>query len=165
MSFIIRVLDGQPFEHPIIEENFKQAFPDFDVNNLPEGFAKFEKVDAPRSCGPYQIEYEQYEWVDGIIKEVWYTREMTEEEKAITVEAFTYRALDRLQTFKRIATEQISASKTENAKAVWTAYKDSLDVVTWTDPAQDKIPWPPRIDENGNLLTNENSGSSPNVIG
>ena len=44
MNLFIRIVDGQPFEHPIFEDNFKQAFPDVDLNNLPSEFLKFVRV-------------------------------------------------------------------------------------------------------------------------
>ena len=54
MDLIIRVKDGQPFEHPIFLDNFVQAFPDVDVNNLPPEFAKFTRYPAPQ-LGPYEV--------------------------------------------------------------------------------------------------------------
>jgi len=53
MELFIRIKDGQPFEHPIFADNFREAFPDVDTNNLPEGFAKFIRVEPP-SIGPYE---------------------------------------------------------------------------------------------------------------
>ncbi len=81
MELYIRITDGQPFEHPIFADNFKQAFPDIDTENLPSEFAKFERVEQP-SPGVYQV-YEGcvYTWVDGIVKDVHTIREMTAKEK------------------------------------------------------------------------------------
>ena len=31
MRLFIQIRDGQPFEHPIIEDNFREAFPDIDI--------------------------------------------------------------------------------------------------------------------------------------
>lgn len=52
MELFIRIKDGQPFEHPIFGSNFRQAFPDVDVNNLPEGFMRFVRKPIPE-LGPY----------------------------------------------------------------------------------------------------------------
>lgn len=45
--------NGQAKEHPIMGSNFREAFPDIDVNNLPNNFARFERVPAPFP-GPYE---------------------------------------------------------------------------------------------------------------
>jgi hypothetical protein len=80
MELYIRIKDGQPFEHPIMGDNFRQAFPEIDVNNLPSEFAKFERIFC--EFGPYEVHLNStYEWVDGIVKDVHYIRPMTDEEK------------------------------------------------------------------------------------
>ena len=81
MELFIRIKDGVPFEHPILSENFRAAFPKIDVNNLPSKFALFERV-APPSLGVYEVyEGATYEWFDGVVKDVHHVREMTEQEK------------------------------------------------------------------------------------
>lgn len=84
MKLFIKIKDGKPFEHPISEDNFRLAFPNIDVNNLPPEFAAFERVERP-ILGPYELftlETSTYELVDGVYKDVWYKRNMTPEEKA-----------------------------------------------------------------------------------
>jgi hypothetical protein len=39
--------NGQAKEHPIHGDNFCQAFPHIDVNNLPSNFARFVRVNSP----------------------------------------------------------------------------------------------------------------------
>lgn len=81
MELFIRIKDGQPFEHPIFGDNFRQAFPDVDVNNLPAEFARFERVQAP-ALGAYEknqrAQYERGQ--DGVYRDVWYCDQMTAEE-------------------------------------------------------------------------------------
>jgi hypothetical protein len=81
MDLYIRIdNENKPVDHPIMENNFIQAFPKIDVLNLPRNFAKFKRVDKP-SIGIYQV-YEGiiYEWVDGVVKDVHQVRDMTEQE-------------------------------------------------------------------------------------
>lgn len=83
MKLFIRIQNGQPFEHPIFENNFCQAFPDVDTNNLPPEFARFERVERP-VLGIYEVMVSQtptYELVDGVYKDVWHKRDMTAEER------------------------------------------------------------------------------------
>ncbi len=87
MELFIRIVDGQPFEHPITGENFRQAFPDVDTNNLPSEFARFERVEIPL-LGEYEVyESTDYATVDGVCKDVHRIRLMTDEEKITKIAA------------------------------------------------------------------------------
>lgn len=89
MELFIRIKDGQPFEHPIFGDNFRQAFPDVDTNNLPPEFARFERIERP-TLGVYEVmvsEEATYELIDGMYKDVWHTRAMTNEEKTAKQQA------------------------------------------------------------------------------
>ena len=68
MNLYIRIVNGKPVEHPIIEENFIQAFPDEDINNLSANFAKFTRVPQP----PTGV-YEEYMGVEYVADENGYT--------------------------------------------------------------------------------------------
>ena len=81
MELFIRIKDGQPFEHPIFGDNFRQAFPDVDTNNLPSAFARFVRVEAP-SVGVYEnYTNVTYELIDGVYKDVHHVVPMTEQQK------------------------------------------------------------------------------------
>lgn len=81
MELFIRIKDGKPFEHPILGDNFRDAFPDIDPDHLPSDFARFERIPQP-SIGPYEInEGVIYQWDNDRVKDVWQIRQMTEQEK------------------------------------------------------------------------------------
>ncbi len=81
MNLYIQLQNGEPVNHPIMEDNLTQAFPEMDLNNLPDTFARFERV-VPTMLGTYEInEGSTYEWADGIVKDVHHRRAMTEEER------------------------------------------------------------------------------------
>ena len=81
MELFIRIKDGQPFEHPIFGDNFRQAFPDIDINNLPSEFARFVRVEAP-TVGVYEnYTGVTYELIDGVYKDVHHVVPMTEQQK------------------------------------------------------------------------------------
>jgi hypothetical protein len=84
MRFFIRIKDGKPFDHPIIEENFLMAFPNINPNNLPSEFAIFERIPTP-SIGIYEV-YEglSYEWFGEVVKDYHRVRPMTEAERKET---------------------------------------------------------------------------------
>jgi hypothetical protein len=87
VNLYIQLENGKPINHPIMEDNLKQAFPEMDLNNLPETFARFERV-APAMLGVYEIsEGSTYEWVDGVVKDVHHRRAMTLEERTAKQDA------------------------------------------------------------------------------
>ncbi len=87
MKLYIRLVDGNPFEHPMFEDNFKEAFPHIDVNNLPPEFAEFVRV-PHRPLDRFEV-YEgvTYEKIDGVFTDVHHIRPMTEQEKLAYIES------------------------------------------------------------------------------
>ena len=87
MELFIRIQNGQPFEHPIMGDNFRQAFPNVDTNNLPAEFARFVRVAAP-AVGPYEKNQTvSYQLVDGAYTDVFTCEQMTAEEIAAKQQA------------------------------------------------------------------------------
>jgi len=85
MELYIQVKDGKPFEHPIVADNFRQAFPHIDTNNLPPEFARFVRVQPP-AIGLFEVCPEcVYELVDGVYTDIHNVRPMTAEEKAAKI--------------------------------------------------------------------------------
>lgn len=95
MELYIRIKDGRPFEHPILGDNFREAFPDIDTNNLPSTFARFTRVPEP-VLGTYEI-YEgcTYEQEGDKITDVHQVRDMTAAEKTAMQDATKARWLER----------------------------------------------------------------------
>ncbi len=82
MNLIIKVEQGKPVGHPVFLENFARAFPGKDP--FESGYVAFVRVPAPRP-GKYEIATgkHRYDWSGGVVTDIWETREMTPEEKAI----------------------------------------------------------------------------------
>lgn len=81
MKLFIRIKDGVAVDHPIMEENFCQAFPHIDVNNLPPEFAEFVRLEVP-PLGVYEIyEGTTYEKSGNNFQDFHHIRPMTLEEK------------------------------------------------------------------------------------
>ena len=83
-DLFIQIRDGQPFEHPILGSNLRQARLDVDTNNLPPEFANFIRIPLP-VLGTYEVldaPDPVYQWIDGVVQDVWLIRPMTDAEKA-----------------------------------------------------------------------------------
>jgi len=160
MELFIRIKDGQPFEHPIFGDNFRQAFPDVDVNNLPPEFMRFERIERPQ-VGPYEI-YEgvTYEIQNGVCKDVHHVRQMSAEEKSIRMNEIKIEVIEGVENLKKWA----AARKLEDAEGMqekWQKYIDGLNAVSFEgDPVLIVLPIPPNIE--AQLSAN---GGAPNVIG
>ena len=82
-NLYIQMRDGQTYQHPIFEQNMREAFPDVDLSNLPEGFCRFVRVDRP-ALGPYEknqtCSYVAVEGSEKTYTDEWSCEDMTAEE-------------------------------------------------------------------------------------
>jgi hypothetical protein len=165
MELYIQIKDGQPFEHPILGDNFREAFPHTDVNNLPPEFARFERLPSPENATTFEVDEVHYAWVDGVVKDVWTVREMTQEEKAQKLEQITEGVLAVYEGIKKVAQEKFELAPTETQKQAWSDYLVQLSAWVLVDPTKPKFPAPPAITQDGEVLSTTASGASPDVIG
>jgi hypothetical protein len=86
MELFIQIRNGEPYEHPIFGDNFREVFPDIDPDNLPPEFARFIRVEQPMPDGPYRKIAQSYQWDGGVVKDAWKNYDMTAEEKAEKIE-------------------------------------------------------------------------------
>jgi hypothetical protein len=80
MKLYIEIENGQPKNHPALEENLIDVF-----KTIPEHWVPFERITKP-VLNVYEVwvtTEPTYELVDGVYKDVWHTRSMTDEEITI----------------------------------------------------------------------------------
>jgi len=165
MELYIQIKNGQPFGHPILEDNFQQAFPQIDVNNLPAEFARFERVEQPNTAGPFQIEEVAYQWVDGVVKDVWTAREMTGAERTEKTAQLTEQLLGGIEQRKVYAQERVNNGPDETTRQAFAEYLAALNAFALEDVVNPNIPFPPKTTVDGRVLPLDTPGSAPNVIG
>jgi hypothetical protein len=165
MELFIQIRDGQPFEHPIFGDNFREAFPSVDVDNLPPEFARFERVECPHLATTFQVDEVSYQWVNGMVKDVWSVREMTAEERTQKIQHLTDKANIAVQQLKGFAEQHFDAAPDAVAKQTWSDYLVQLNAWILVDPTNPQIPMPPRFNSDGALMATTDAGSQPNVIG
>ena len=147
MQCIIRIVDGQPFEHPIVMENFYTAFPHIDVNNLPPEFAKFERLPPPAALdgqGPYHIMAHHYVFDAAFNswKDEWYLVDMTEEERAEKLASGIAEITTTVEYLRTMSQAQLAEATDEN-KPIWQTYLDQLNALSLDDPFAVTLPtWP-----------------------
>jgi len=164
MELFIRIKDGVPFEHPIMGDNFRQAFPNVDTANLPPEFAKFVRKPMPPIGALEILEAVTYQWKDGVVEDVYQVRPMTEEERTIALQQITTRVLADVAISKQLAQSKID-STTGAAQQVWVDYLAELNAWALVDPLQPNIPSEPVTAADGTVSSTGSSGTVPNVIG
>ena len=158
LELFIQIRDGQPFEHPIFADNFREAFPDVDTENLPDTFAKFIRVDQPVPDTYEVYEGVTYQWVDGAVKDVHSVRPMTDEERAAKDVKLAELATQAANTLHQIRMErcQITADETEDAaqKQLWLDCLAAHQawVLESVDPITPPFPRFPAKDESGSWV-------------
>lgn len=165
MELFIQIRDGQPFEHPIFGDNFREAFPDVDVSNLPPEFARFERIEQPHAAGTFEVAETSYQWIDGIVKDVWTVRPMTDEECTKKLQDLTDRANATVEWMKNMAQQNADSAPSEAAKQAWLDFITELNAWVLIDPENPNIPRPPLIKADGTVMSNNAPGSTPDVIG
>ena len=150
LELYIQIRDGQPHEHPILADNFRDAFPGVDTENLPDTFAKFIRVDPVLDT--YGVhEGVTYQWVDGVVKDVHSVRPMTEEERAAKTSKLEAAANQLKLDLITICNDMIGEGE---AVDLWQAAKDALEawVLESVDPITPAFPLFPIKDEAGNWV-------------
>ena len=152
MKLFIKIIDGQPFEHPIVEENFVLAYPHIDVNNLPSDFAHFERVEFDEnslSLDVYESPYTQYEWVGNVVKDVWYKRPMSAEQIANVNKEFV-KDKEHNKTRRLIKWNAVLTELTDDAsKQVVQNYIDILTAYVISDAPLADLPLAPLKNDDG----------------
>lgn len=158
MNLYIRLRNGQPFEHPLFEENVRQAFPELDLTNLPADWARFTRYQQPGAdvlpVGVFEVAEVKYTlstdsttWQD-----TWTTRSMTDAERNKKTRDTVASVAANKEQLTTLANEQIAAT-TGDVQTAWQTYLGVLQSITVTDPFAVELPTPPQLDEYGNLVT------------
>lgn len=152
MRLFIKIVNGQPFGHPITKENFVQVYPNIDVDNLPSNFANFERTDFDDDTFPvsvYEMPYSKYEWVGNVVKDVWYTKPMNEEQ-IITKNETIVKSKEYNKTRRLIKWNFVLAELTDEAsKQVVQNYIDILTAYVIADAPLADLPKAPLKNDDG----------------
>lgn len=132
MNLYIEIENEQPKNHPAFEDNLLQAF-----GEIPDHWEPFVRVELPVP-GMYQtvdLQNSFYAKVDGVWKDVWTVRDMTQPER----EAFDE------------ATKEIRLAEQKSAKDLWDSLPNRDNFTAWTfdetsNSYQPPIPRPEPVD-------------------
>ena len=151
MDMFIQINDGIPVNHPILKENFQQAFPDIDTGNLPDSFAKFVRVPVPPIGIWEAFEGTTYEWVDGVVQDVHNVRSLTDEEVAEKKHLLEAGLLEYISPMITEAQISLDTALPEN-KHYWQDYIDALRAFTVSYEISTPLPIKPLFTEEGNYV-------------
>jgi hypothetical protein len=162
---LIQIRDGKPYEHPILGENFRQAFPHIDTNNLPPEFARFQRVRCPFKAGFYEVDVVSYEWDNEIVKDVWTVRPMTPEEKEKKLAEHINSLNITLAQLKEYAQNRFNEAESDKLKQIWQEYINKLESFnfdSFDDISKVRMPVPPMPRD---VASTTEPGSTPDVTG
>lgn len=151
----IQLRDGQPYEHPILADNFREAFPDVDTTTFPnEHFARFVRLPRPKNPRGQVYDHTTYEWDGDVVTDVHHFRDITDEER----EAQKAQVIEEAIKFKaariEFINEMLNAGFSEAGHSLWAACLEKHQ--SWmTDETQhpsEPVPAFPYKDENGNWV-------------
>lgn len=143
LELYIQIRDGQPHEHPIFADNFRQAFPDVDTENLPlDRFAKFIRVEKPVT-NPFQV-YEgvTYEWFGEVVKDVHHVRELEGEEREAKLEELRKAAISMHAQRMALIENQLAGELSDDERALWQNCLAAHELWTLSSPYPLTPPYP-----------------------
>lgn len=158
MNLYIQIKDGKPDQHPLIESNVLQVWPDIDLNNLPPNLAKFVRIPQPNATelpvSHFQTAVCTYELAeDGVTyQDTWRVEDMNDDEKYMVTKKQKRDNQSNLEGLITWASSQIDLTN-GNTQTAWQNFLNqlnSLDIIT--DPFTIAWPIPPRFDADGDLI-------------
>jgi alkylhydroperoxidase/carboxymuconolactone decarboxylase family protein YurZ len=153
MDCFIRIKDGVPFEHPIHPDNFKDAFPEIDPNNLPEGFAYFKRLEKPFNPNPFKLHNCEYVKIDDKTwGDKWTERNATPEEE-VSIKLDLDKQLRELKViYKDVALRTSSSTTNNDIKTYCSNYINTLENYQITNYLSINVPQPPLLDASNRLF-------------
>jgi hypothetical protein len=153
MNLYIRIRDGQPLEHPILEENAHQAWPDVNFALLPDWLARFRRHPQPAGLltTPFQKAQCTYTLAgDGFWEDTWTAVEMSaEEQQVLTRQRVKEANGQRNSTVEFAQAEAAKDGIPAEAVAAWNTFVAELQALEITDPFNITWPTPPHIASDG----------------
>jgi len=145
----IKVENGQPIDHPVLEENLIQAF-----GGIPSNYEPFNRLPPPvlKRFEVYDDAAPLYGKDGDTWKDLWPIRPMSEEEVKTLTDA-------RRNRLKLIVAEAIETAEKDIAAADNQEFIDALNeflttikAINLDNPFEVKLPPPPRLGKNGAVM-------------
>lgn len=158
MSYVIPELyiqlrDGEPYEHPILAGNMREAFPDIDLGSLPKDrFARFIRLPKPPLGRSKVYDKTTYVWDGDVVTDFHHARELTAEELAEQEAELAARVQEAKDTRVAFINQILSAGLSKEAELVWLECLDKHQAWELDKDAPAPMPPFPYKDENGNWV-------------
>ena len=153
MTMFIKLENGQPVGHPILEENFRLLFPNANLSLPfvaeevePLGFGLYDFSSQP-DIGTFEkaVEVTPVKGECGRWLQTWAIEPMTEEEVAARTEQ-EWGAVRYQRNFRLSRCDWTQLPDAPVDAATWTTYRQALrDVTEQTDPFNITWPTPPAV--------------------
>lgn len=142
MKLYIRFLNGAPYLHPVPEEHLLQIHPEIDVNNLPDDWRPFCRVERPSDEAEFFIvvaDKPTYVLEGNVVKDYWATRDMTFEEKQAAINKELAFVTSRLNDLIQVATNALQLAN-DVEKVLLESYLSDLNNTSLDNPFTVQFP-------------------------
>ena len=116
----IKVVNGQPVDHPKIDINLEQVYGS--IENIPSEYQPFMRVSQNVKPGPYQTPACSYQQIDGVWQDVWTLVDMTEAEILVRQQEIHNWATSAEEAVRRKIERRLLETSDENEIAVINQY-------------------------------------------
>lgn len=168
LALYIKVENGQTVDHPVFPNNLMDVFGEIPSNYEP--FIRLPESDR-LPLGVFEVTDDTaplYAKVNDVWTDVYARREMNAEERTAKEDEIRATHNRVIASFKETLVERIANSLDQDEVAFWQNLLDAYNNLVITDLLNPQFPViPPFVkrDENGKVVSVNNAGSAPNVIG
>jgi len=143
--------EGNPVNHPMLEENLIDIFP----NGIPEKYQPFNRTSIPIPNTFENVSFEPiYQKIDNIWQDVWLiTAKPDDEISAIKANIDQVIADIKTTRTSKVNTLIADLSTTDAQKMAYNNYLAQLQDYTVTDYLNWEVPKIPKLDSNGNIIS------------
>lgn len=145
---------GETINHPILGENLRHAL-NIDTNNLPANYAPFKRY-THDNANVFIEPVCSYGKVNGVYQDIWSFNPVSDDKKLeiqTQIKNFVANVVSKDMENAKLELSKSQEANNANAAIVWKNYIIDLTLYTFSDYNTPKVPRPPKLDENGNLIT------------
>jgi len=138
----IKIVDGQPVDHPVLELNLIHVYGSVDA--IPSEYQPFTRTIYDISPSHYVTPVCSYQQINGVWQDVWEFVDIDEDEKAQVKQLLIDRANSTVDRFKELSQTMLSdPTLTPTQLSAWQQFSQDINAWTLVDEENPNIPTPP----------------------
>jgi hypothetical protein len=140
-NLYIKIVDGQPIDHPVSEINLIQVYES--KENIPPEYKPFMRTIHPIRPSHYVKPACSYREIGGVWQDYWEFVDLPEDEAQAKEQELIDHANETVARFKDLANRFVNDLTDEDALTEWQLFLDDFNNWELQDPENPNIPEPP----------------------